>query len=312
MRTKLSEVPIELLRRAAMRLEALRGSVLGAGLREAFIGDLACPIYRPDLTDVAYWEFEILGLKGSGFIVASAGRHDQPLPHWSVEVEPPSRALEAKVPDGKVARVVKLDSLAYVAEDANGGHLAHIGHLPPKLPSTVASAKNLAAISTATAIGPQGGTDDGAPTELKVSSSGAPVPKLKLAGWKSRPALKAGYASAFKPHLAALAAHAAASWETDALLQKFGEGIYEGDQLTVPLLREGKARLSGDGAKGVRLSVLDRKSPAVLLDAVAIGRQGEASFQLDIEYADGGRESLAFFVIPRDAPSNFRSRLPNS
>jgi hypothetical protein len=216
------------------------------------------------------------------------------------------------VSDSKVARIVKLDSLAYAAEDANGGHLAHIGHLPPKLPSTVASAKNLAAISTATAIGPQGGTDDGAPTELKVSSSGAPVPKLKLAGWKSRPALKAGYASAFKPHLAALAAHAAASWETDALLQKFGEGIYEGDQLTVPLLREGKARLSGDGAKGVRLSVLDRKSPAVLLDAVAIGRQGEASFQLDIEYADGGRESLAFFVIPRDAPSNFRSRLPNS
>jgi hypothetical protein len=50
----------------------------------------------------------------------------------------------------------------------------------------------------------------------------------------------------------------------------------------------------------------------VLLDAAATGRQGEAGFQLDIEYADGGRECLVFFVVPRDAPSNFRSRLPNS
>jgi hypothetical protein len=312
MRTKLSEVPIEVHRRAATRLEALRGSALGASLREARLGDLACPIFRPDLAEVAYWEFEIQDLKTSGFIIASAGPHDLPLPHWSLEIEAPSRALEAEVPDGKVARVVKLDSLAYAAEDANGGHLAHIGQLPPKLPSIAASAKNLAAISSATAVGPQDGKDDGRPTELQVSTGGAPVPKLKLAGWKSWPALKAGYASAFKPHLAALAAHAAASWQTEALLQKFGEGIYEGDQLTVPLLREGKARLSGEGAKGVRLSVLDRKPPAVLLDAVAIGRKGETSFQLDIEYADGGRESIPFFVVPKDAPSNFRSRLPNS
>jgi hypothetical protein len=55
MRTKSSEVPIELQRRAATRLEALRGSAMGAPLREAFIGELACPIYRPDLADVAYW-----------------------------------------------------------------------------------------------------------------------------------------------------------------------------------------------------------------------------------------------------------------
>jgi hypothetical protein len=312
MRTKVSEVPIELQRRVATRLEALRGSALGEPLREAFIGDLACPIYRPDLEDVAYWEFEIMGIKGGGFIVASASPHDLPLPHWSIEMKPPSRALEAQVSEGKVARIVKVDSLAYTAEDADGTHLAQIGQLPPKLPSISASTKNLAAISTATAIGPRGSQDDATPGELQFSTGGAPVPRLRPTGWKSWPALKAGYATAFKPHLAALAARAAASWETEALLQKFGEGIYAGEQLTVPLLREGKARLSGDGARGVRLSMLERKPPAVLLEALAIRRKGEASFQLDIEYADGGGENLAFFVVPKDAPSNFRSRLPNS
>jgi hypothetical protein len=96
------------------------------------------------------------------------------------------------------------------------------------------------------------------------------------------------------------------------LLAKFGEGIQEGQSLTVPLLKPGRARLVGDGAKAVKLTQLDRKPPAVVLEAVPFGGQAEVSFQLDIGYEDGSSELLSYFVVPKDAPSNFRSRLPNN
>ena len=40
--------------------------------------------------------------------------------------------------------------------------------------------------------------------------------------------------------------------------------------------------------------------------------QTETSFQLEIFYEDGSQEALAFFVVPKGAPSNFRSRLPHN
>jgi hypothetical protein len=112
--------------------------------------------------------------------------------------------------------------------------------------------------------------------------------------------------------LAALAAHAAPSWEIEDLLAKFGEGIQEGQSLTVPLFKPGKVRLVGDGVKAVKMTQVDRKPPAVVLEGVPFGGQAEASFQLDIAYEDGTAELLSYFVVPKDAPSNFRSRLPNN
>jgi hypothetical protein len=50
----------------------------------------------------------------------------------------------------------------------------------------------------------------------------------------------------------------------------------------------------------------------VLLEALAFGGQAETSFQLDIEYEDGSSELLSYFVVPKDAPSSFRSRLPGN
>src|SRR5882762_8884489 len=106
MRVKSQETPQDLRRRVANKLESIRGTPMAPGGDAARLGDEACPIYRPDIEGVAYWEFDVVGLKstqarehegrssGVGFMLASAGRHDVPIPHWSLTAEPPSRALE--------------------------------------------------------------------------------------------------------------------------------------------------------------------------------------------------------------------------
>ena len=325
MRVKIDEAPQDLRRRAAHRLESIRGTPMGAGADGARLGDEACPIYRPDIKGVAYWEFEIVGLKGTqardrkgegngvGFMLATAGRHDVPLSHWSLGIEPPSRALEAKAADsGKVARVVKLDTLAYAAEDAVGTYLAHVGQFPPLISGIGTDLKKRQGISSVTALPGTASENDDAPAELALSRGGAPVPKLKVTAWRSWADAKRRYAAAYKPHLTALAEHAAAAWEIEDLLAKFGEGIQEGGRLTVPLLKPGKAEVTGDGAKAIRMSRIERPAPAVVLEAAPTDGQKETGFQLEISYEDGTQEVLAFFVVPKGAPSNFRSRLPQN
>lgn len=323
MRMKLQESPKDLWRRAAQKLESVRGTPMAPGAEGARLGDQACPVYRPDINGIAYWEFEIVGLKataarehegrssGSGFMLATAGKHDVPIPHWSVTAEPPSRALEAKAGQGKVARIVKLDALAYAAEDANGAYLTHLGQFPVQIAGVPADPAVLQGISTATATPATPSKDDSKPVELKVARSGSVVPKLQVAPWKSWPEAVRSYAKAYQPQLAALAAHAAPMWAIEDLLAKFGEGIHEGQQLTVPLLQAGKASLAGDGAKFVKLALLNRQPPAVTLAALASGTQGEASFQLVLSYADGTSETLNFFVVPKGTPSNNRGVLPH-
>jgi hypothetical protein len=323
MRVKLKEIPQEVWRRVANKLESIRGTPMAPGGDNASIGDLACPIYRPDIEGVAYWEFEIAGLKkiqtrehegqssGVGFMLASNGRHDIPIPHWSLTIEPPSRALEAKAPEGKVSRICKLDTLAYSAEDAKGTYLAHLGQFPlqvagPKIDLTI-----LRGISRVIAMPKTEQKDDKSPGKLIIKREGMKAPELKMIAWESWPAAKRGYAKTYKPHLEALAARAEESWKIDDLIAKFGEGIHEGQSLTVPLLKPGKAKVTGDGAKLVKLTSVDRQPPAVSLTALSSEEKKEANFQLIISYQDGSSETLPFFVVPKGTPSNNRSQLPH-
>lgn len=327
MRLKLDEVPQDLRRRVAQRLESLRDTSLGEGAQAAELGREVCPIYRPDIKGVAYWEFEIVGLKntaardrksegpdnnaggGVGFMLATAGRHDIPLSHWSLSVEPPSRALEskAKAAGGEVARIVKLDTLAYAAEDAKGNYLAHVGQFPPLISGMGTNAKTQQSISTATALPSQPSKNDEDAVKLSFASSGAAVTKVKLAAWRSWADAKRRYAAVYKPQLAALTTHASTHWELEELLEKYGEGVLAGNSLTVPLLKSGKAELTGEGKKFVKLTPLDGKRDAVMLQAEIFEGKSELSFELNLSYDDGSKEVLNYFVVPKGAPSNFRS-----
>ncbi|MGE5274520.1 MAG: hypothetical protein ACM3QU_12295 [Verrucomicrobiota bacterium] len=323
MRVKIDEVPLGLRRRAARHLEAIRGTPLAAGARAARLGDEACPVFRPDVRGVAYWELEVVGVKAAarpvgdgrvgrsdrGFLILSTGPHDVPLPHWSLELEPPSRSLEAQSKGKVVGRVVKLDSLAYVGEDAKGTYLGHVGQFPPMLTSLPpVEGRPLSSLeSRPTAASPS----DKRVARQRVRRAGVRSPRPKLAPWPSWAQAKKGYASAFKPLLAALRRRADLAWQVEALVEKLGEGIHEGDTLVVPLLKPGKAKLSGDGAAAVTMRVLDRAPPAVELRAGSAEKKAEQSFELRLDYRDGTSETLLFFVVPKGTPSNQRRVLPH-
>lgn len=323
MRIKFQDSPLEIRRRVANKLESIRGTDLAPGGKNARLGNSVCPIYRPDIKEVAYWEYEVTGIKGikarehegkssgTGFIIASAGGHDVPIPHWSLTTESPSRALEAKSKKKKVARIVKLDTLAYAAEDEKGNYLIHVGQMPLQIQGLDGDLAKYQGISTVTATPQQPSDNDNTKSELIIKAEGAEVPKVKLAGWENYAALKDGFVKAYAPYLKALADHSAKSWEIENLISKFGEGIQEGQKLTVPLLTPGKIKVGGDGTKFFKVTRLSRKPGAFTLEALPSKEKKEISIQVEISYADGTSEALPFFLVPKGIPSNHRSILPH-
>jgi hypothetical protein len=325
MRVKRDDVPLAIRRRAARHLEAMRGLEMAANATAAQIGDEACPVYRPDVRGVAYWELEITGVKassrngpdgrtgptsGTGFLILSAGKHDVPIPHWSLELEPPSRALEAKGERGKVAKVMRLDSLAYAAEDARGNFVSHIGQFPP-MPTGLPGVVKEVQVSSLEARPATTSKDDKRVGKQQAKRTGIRAPKPKVAPWPSWGQAKKQYATAYKHHLQALRDRAAQAWEVEELAEKFGEGIHEGEKLVVPLLKPGKAELSGEGAASVKMRMLDRQPPAVELVATGADKKAEQEFELRLTYEDRTGETLKFFVVPKGTPSNRRQVLPH-
>ena len=244
-------------------------------------------------------------------MIVSTGSHDIPITHWSVELEPPSRSLERQAKEGTPARVLKLDTLAYACEDEKGTYLSHIGQFPPmptQLPRTLPKEQQPSSLESHPATATK---TDKRVAKQQVKQTGARVARPKVAAWPSWAQAKKQYASAYRLHLAALRARAEQAWQIDALVAKFGEGIHEGDTLVVPLLRPGKAEVSGDGAASVRMQMLDRKPPAVQLVAGGAPEQKEQEFELQLSYDDGTSETLLFFVVPKGTPSNQRRVLPH-
>jgi hypothetical protein len=315
----IEEVPQDIRRRVAQRLESVRSGLLVKGAENAMLADTVCPIFRPDIDGVAYFEFEVIGLNAkarngedgsTGFIIATNGRHDIPLPHWSLQVEPPSRSLERLAEKGGIVKVVKLDTLAYAGEDKKGALVANIGQLPVALSGIPAPQKGRPVIGTMTAT-PGISSNDESPADLSVKTGGNLVQKVGMKPWRSWADMKRRYAKVYKPHLLALEAHAATHWNNEDLLANFGEGILEGREIVVPLLQAGKANISGDAANAVKFTVLDRKPPAVLLEALPSDVKTETDFKLELAYDDGSSETLLFFTVPSGTPSNYRSSLPD-
>jgi hypothetical protein len=323
MRVKIQEVPLNLRRRAANHLESIRGTPMAPGGDSARLGDMACPVYRPDMREIAYWEIEIKGLKqtrarghagpssGLGFVLMSTGAHDVPIPHWSMEAEPPSYGLDGMIGKDKAARLVKIDTLSYAAEDKAGNHLGHLGQFPPRIEGQSISARGAPSQGDVLAAPAAHSDNDRAPTELKFVRNERASHGVKLSEWKDWGQAKAGFAEAYKPHIEALRMRAKEYWDLEHLVETFGEGIHEGQRMTVALLQPGSVSVGGDGQKFVKLSNLDRQPPAVTIDAGTSGAKGEISFHLAIKYLDGSAETLEYFIVPRGTPSNKRAVTPH-
>jgi hypothetical protein len=258
MRIAVDQVPLQFRRRAAQRVENIHGS--GVPQRELLrLGSEACAIYRPDVQGVAYHEFEVVWARPSGnptrqgFVLASTGGHDFPIPDWSLERRAPSRELEqeARVAGKELARVFRLDAMAYVGQSDDGEIAAILGHILP----------------------------------------GESWSKL-LEGYRD----SSGAASE------SLRRQAAPEWEIERILEEFGRGLRGGESYRVALLKpQASVEVSGPGAAFVDPEILDREgmASAVELSVSDPMSNVRAEFDLHIQYADGEKETLKFFVAGR-------------
>jgi hypothetical protein len=351
MRIAFEEVPLAVRRSAAQRLESVRGTEVGRGADAARFGREVCPIYRPDLDEIAYYEFELtVGGRpvrlltpealssrvferktrqrataepdrperktGRGFIVASAGRHDFPIPHWSLESPPPSRVLErlAAREQKEVVRVLKLDALAYVAEDAEGERAATLGDLPKLVKGLPHDLRKWSGRISSVAARPAGDMSDDEPAgDHRVERSGEGPPELKPVEVESWQEFKDRYADTFGPFLAQLERQAHEAWEIDRLVAEFGEGVIVGESHRVALLHEeAKIDVSGEAAGSVSVRMVERGGApsAVEIHAYSLPEDPKADLELHITYANQEEERLSFFVVSTDVPSTTRGMQP--
>lgn len=365
MHLSLTDLPIETRRLAAQHLESLRGTELAAGADDAHLGPTAVPIYRPDIDDIAYYELTVVGVAVQpsrllthgfvatarptattrrrtrstldqpakadagtpiGFIVASNGRHDFPIAHWSLDRLPPSFQVGIRRDDDRdvepsdagrtrasFARLYRLDALAYVAESEKGDLVGQSGQLPGVLAGLPHNlARHAGQIAHVLAMPATSRTDDASAAESKhrLERSRFEVPKLERSDEGGWPALKERYADAFGPLLDQLKERAARAWELEDAIREFGEGIHAGTTHRVALLDEADISLDGEGTKFVEASVDQRRAgpPVLILRAAPGSLQQEATLEVHLRYASGEEEHLRFFVVSRDVPSNTKAQ----
>jgi hypothetical protein len=263
-----------------------------------------------------------------GFVVATNGRHDFPIAHWSLDRLPPShqvgiRRLEqdddCEPSDGATAgrasfaRLYRLDALAYAAESEAGELIGQTGQLPGVIVGLPHSlSRHAGQIATATATPVTTRSDDSSADGVKhrVERTRDEVPKLERSDEGGWPALKERYADTFGPLLDQLKDRAARAWELEDAIREFGEGIHAGTTHRVALLDEAEVELDGEGTKLVDASLEQRRAgPPVLVLRAADGPLAqEATLEVHLRYSSGEEEHLRFFVVSRGVPSNTKAQ----
>jgi len=353
-----AKVSTAIRRRAAQHLESIRGTPMAPFADAATLSDEVWPIYRPDLEDVAYYEFTIelgsnarrlatsaaalsallaaerdsprllrkrpaagakilrsQGTGGQGFVVVASGPHDFPIPHWSLERAPVSAQLVAAAQEsgGAVERIIKVDSLAYVAESRDGSLVAQIGQLPALLAGlphdlSRANVEISTLLAEPSADVPNDDMAEGVEHQEK-REGGAP-PDLKPIEFDGWPAFRERYADSFGPYLDDLRRRAAGAWEIEGLIEEFGEGIHVGQSHRIALLHpEAVVDLGGAGASLVKAHIDEWGGAAALVLDVPQGTaiDQEVDLDVDIRYPDGATERLRFFLVSARTPSNRRT-----
>jgi hypothetical protein len=264
------------------------------------------------------------GLAPIGFVVVANGRHDFPVSHWSLNRQPPSLQFAMDDKEGgnptkpnaaKAARMFRLDTLAYAAEDDSGGLVGQTGQLPAALSGLPSSFDKVAGKIEASTVQlervPE--SDEGAEkAEHRLETTMKSDPPLKRddeGGWKG---LKERYADAFGPMLEHLRGRAAKTWELQDLIEKLGEGIASGTTHRVDLLDQAKIELTGEGRKLVESELIEYGDgpPTLLLHAAAEPVQSEQDLNIYVHYGNGERETLKFFIYSRAVPSKEKARNP--
>ncbi|WP_299546293.1 hypothetical protein [uncultured Tateyamaria sp.] len=337
MKMNLDEVPLGARRRASQMLESIRGTDMDPTKGRAALSGEVNAVFRPDLKDVAYFEFVVdlgrergrnVAISGRGeevrrvparhgFIIASSDTHDHPISHWSLDREPPSHqlALAAKEKGAKVARLFKLDALSYAGEAEDGEMVAQTGQLPMPIDGLLKDVEKMRGKISGTMARPASArkNDEVASKEPhEVRSTGQRRQQTKIGSAGSWKELRDIYGETFGPLLSALRQQAASAWEIEELVAELGEGIMTGTTHKVALLEaDANVEVSGDGAGLVKVEVMPTTDTGgcVVLHVTDEKLREEVSFDLHISYRSGLQEHLHFFAVSPTTPSNTK---PNS
>ena len=302
------EVPLSLRRKAAQQLEDLRFSNLAPSWEKAQISSPIRPLYRPDVTGVAYYEFPVtVDGRPAGFITLSTGGHDFPVAHWNFDGETPTQQLEAQAAaDEQNLTFYKLDALTYVAENTQGELVASTDTRLIKV-----SGMNYAALDgsyelTESSWQPAPSSSDSSITPRSagrlVTSGPQPSSSLKLAEWSSWADLKNGYRDSYGVLAESLRRHASTDWAVDQEVAEAGEGLVEGSTYPLALLSMDIPEISitGEGEPYVQTELVKREGLPPLFNITAIASKADVGLPLDVKisYADGQSEVVKFFVVP--------------
>lgn len=247
-----------------------------------------------------------------GFIVVAAGGHDFPIPHWSLDSNPPSFDIEIEATKlkKKLAKVYKVDSLTYLGEDAAGNEIVHIGNMPALLKDFPTDLKKFQDTINSSVTQPNDPKirfldDSHKPNSEKTIDTGPSTPEFTFEGAKWE-ILKKSFKSSYAPLLAMLQDQAKDAWDIQLLIEKMGEGIIAGQVFNVvPLEKEFTVEVSGEAAAFVVLRVVKRPGgfSVIELRASTLPVEHELDLILQLTYGKAYQEQINLFVVNETAAS---------
>lgn len=303
----LGEVSRGVFKRAGQFLEDMRYDTAASNWKNASLGKRVYALYRPDIEDVAYYEFPIFNAEGQniGFITVSNGQHEQPIANWSdknnSQVERLLREVAAQ--DLTAAKIYKLSDMAYVIEDEEGKMIARTQDLPVKITGQQMDWLDLD-IEPATiqsyAEGGETNTDDGGIPEQTVVSKGETDERFGIEEWQSWEELKEGYRDTYAVINEAIRRESAPDWRVERALEEYGEGFFADEVGIFPTLSNDVRKITilrGD-AESLRAEVLQREgaSPAIKI-MVSRASEGEMPVEVRVDYAEES-DIIKFTILP--------------
>jgi len=305
--TTIDQVPNDIVRRALWQLDEARDTELAPGWETAELSSSVALFYRPDLTEVAYYEFAVTGSKEGGFILISAGTHDYPIAHWDFQGKALSLELqEQSAENGSVAfKFYKLDSLSYAAEDKDGNQSAQLGNALLNITGVdpnVLDDKEPDLGRAYTVRKDKTADTENEDFEFELVTEGKQESDLKFIMWNSWAELKENYAKTYEVFIKALELEAAEAWELVKEEAEFGEGLFEGEVRNISTLKTtGDIQLTGAGAKFVKITPNPDLSNNFLLEVSGVTER--LPFIMNIVYEDGSSETIPYFLMPNAAPA---------
>lgn len=304
----INEIPNELLLRAAQFLEDVRNDeAVAPGWAKARLSDEYTPLYRPDLRELAnkpaYYDIPVLvDEKPAGFIILSTKYHDYPVPHWNFTGQSPVQYLTAKAAElgKKPNRFYKLDALSYIAEDQENQKVADLGEFPHKVVGIQKEWLNKQELSETIVVIPEAESEQ---KESDVRIIGPEELAFKTDEWESWAEYKEQSAENNVVLNEALRYEASKGWQILDLTKEYGELLALGDSYQLAILPNKeipKFRLEGDGAKFVKVELLERSNerlPSIINIEVVAAPEAEASFNLHVIYSEGELYKSHKFVI---------------